>query len=289
MNYSVVIISYFSEHLVRGILKNFDENTEIIIIENSKDEKFKINIEKNYRNVKVVIPEYNLGFGPGINHGVKLSKNDYVLCIVSDVELSKLTIDSLSDCIEKFKNFAIIAPTFSNEKIYKNYFLSSKKKNLENSVALKYDIKEVDSVDGAGFIINKPIIEKVGYLDENFFFYFELEDLCLRLNKQNQKIYVCDKIKFYHKGLASSHSTKLPKVKILRNWHYCWGKFYFYKKHYGYFFGLKKTIPNFIRAIKYIILSIIKNKPDELKMHKAELNGLLNSYLLKKSSFRLPE
>ena len=36
------------------------------------------------------------------------------------------------------------------------------------------------------------------------FFYFEQEDLCLRINKNKEKIYVCDKIKFSHKGLAFS-------------------------------------------------------------------------------------
>ena len=126
-------------------------------------------------------------------------------------------------------------------------------------------------------------------MDENFFFYFEQEDLCLRLNKNNQKIYICDKIKFSHKGLGSSHSSKIPKVKILRNWHYSWGKFYFYKKHYGYLIGLKKTWPNFVRAIKYIVLSVVKNKPEQLRMHTAELKGLINSYLLNKSFYRLLE
>jgi len=286
MNFSVVIVSFYSFHLIENIVKNFDENTNIIIIENSKDTKLKIKIESIYKNVKVIIPEKNLGFGPGINLGVKLSNSKYVLCLVADIEISKISINSLSNCIKKFNNFAIISPTFFKEDIHKNYSISSKKKILIDPISIEYGIKEVDRVDGAAFLVNKLIMEKICYMDENFFFYFELEDFCLRLNKNNQKIYVCDKIKFSHKGLASSHSSMSTKVQILRNWHYSWGKFYFYKKHYGYFFALKKTLPNLVRSIKYIILSIVKNKPDELIAHKATLKGLVNSYLLKKSFYR---
>ena len=289
MNFSVVIVSFHSFHLIENIIKNFNEKTNIIIIENSKDIKVKNKIEALYKNVKVIIPEKNLGFGPGINLGIKLSKNEYVLCLVADVKISKISINSLSNCIKKFNDFAIISPTFFNEEIYKNYSISSKKKNLTDPISIEYGIREVDFVDGAAFLINKFIMEKIGYMDENFFFYFEQEDLCLRLNKHNQKIYICDKIKFSHKGLGSSHSSVISKIKILRNWHYSWGKFYFYKKHYGYLIGLKKTLPNFVRAIKYIILSVAQNKPEELRMHKAELKGLINSYLLNKSFYRLLE
>ena len=133
MNFSVVIVSFYSFHLIENIIKNFNEKTNIIIIENSKDIKAKNKFESIYENVKVIIPEKNLGFGPGINLGIKLSENKYVLCLVADVEISKTSVNSLSNCIEKFNDFAIISPTFFNEKIYKNYSIFSKKKKLNRS------------------------------------------------------------------------------------------------------------------------------------------------------------
>ena len=286
MNYSVVIVSYHSFHLIENLIKSFDQSFNIIVIENSRDFELKKKIEKKYSNVNIVIPETNIGFGPGINLGLKLSKNQFVLCLVADVEISKEAVNDLSKCLDDFKNFAIISPTFFNEEIYKNYEIYSEKKESIELNLRKYGLKEVDKVDGAAFIVNKSKLENIGYMDEKFFFYFEQEDLCLRINKNKEKIYVCDKIKFSHKGLASSHSSVIKKVQLIRNWHYSWGKFYFYKKHYGYYVGMRKTLPNFIRSMRLIVINYFKNKPEEVLLHKAILKGLINSYLLKKSFYR---
>ena len=286
MNYSVVIVSYHSFHLIENLIKSFDQSFNIIVIENSRDFELKKKIEKKYSNVNIVIPETNIGFGPGINLGLKLSKNQFVLCLVADVEISKEAVNDLSKCLDDFKNFAIISPTFFNENNYKNYEIYSEKKESMELNLNKYGLKEVDKVDGAAFIVNKSKLENIGYMDEKFFFYFEQEDLCLRINKNKEKIYVCDKIKFSHKGLASSHSSVIKKVQLIRNWHYSWGKFYFYKKHYGYYVGFRKTLPNFIRSLRLVIINYLKHKPEEVLLHKAILKGLINSYLLKKSFYR---
>ena len=286
MNYSVVIVSYHSFHLIENLIKSFDQSFNIIVIENSRNLELKKKIEKKYSNVNIVIPETNIGFGPGINLGLKLSENQFVLCLVADVEISKEAVNDLSKCLDDFKNFAIISPTFFNENNYKNYEIYSEKKESMELNLNKYGLKEVDKVDGAAFIVNKSKLENIGYMDENFFFYFEQEDLCLRINKNKEKIYVCDKIKFSHKGLASSHSSVIKKVQLIRNWHYSWGKFYFYKKHYGYYVGFRKTLPNFIRSLRLVIINYLKHKPEEVLLHKAILKGLINSYLLKKSFYR---
>ncbi len=286
MNYSVVIVSYHSFHLIENLIKSFDQSYNIIVIENSRDFELKKKIEEKYSNVNIVIPETNIGFGPGINLGLKLSKNQFVLCLVADVEISKEAVNDLSKCLDDFQNFAIISPTFFNEDNYKNYEIYSEKKESIKLNFSKFGLKEVDRVDGAAFIVNKSKFENIGFMDEKFFFYFEQEDLCLRINKNKEKIYVCDKIKFSHKGLASSHSSVIKKVQLVRNWHYSWGKFYFYKKHYGYYVGIRKTLPNFIRSLRLVIINYLKHKPEEVLLHKAILKGLINSYLLKKSFYR---
>ena len=286
MNFSIVIISFHSFHLIENLIKSFDKSFNIIIIENSRNFELKKKIEKNHSNVNVIIPETNIGFGPGINLGLKLSKNQFVLCLVADVEIKNEAVNDLSKCVDNFKDFAIISPTYIKENIYKNYEIYSEKKKSINHNLSKYGLKEVDKVDGSAFIVNKSILDKIGYMDENFFFYFEQEDLCLRINNNNEKIYVCDKIKFNHKGLASSHSSIINKVHLMRNWHYSWGKFYFYKKNYSYYIAIRKTLPNFVRSIKLIIINYLKNNPEEVLLHKATLKGLINSYLLKKSFYR---
>ena len=135
-------------------------------------------------------------------------------------------------------------------------------------------------------IINKDKFSSKYILDEKIFLYFENTDLCLRLKKNNQKIYVIENLKFNHFGRESSHPKFHKEILVSRNWHYCWSKFYFYKKHYNYFYAFIKTFPNLIRGIKYYIYFKFKNDNYNIRLHKAELSGLFNAYMLKKSCYR---
>ena len=95
-----------------------------------------------------------------------------------------------------------------------------------------------------------------------------------------------ENIKFDHLGTQSSDPKYSLDIKINRNWHFSWSKFYLLKKHHGYLHALRKTIPNFLRAIKFCLICVLKNDKENFKINKAILSGLINSYFLKESSYR---
>ena len=121
---------------------------------------------------------------------------------------------------------------------------------------------------------------------EKIFLYFENIDLCMRLRKNNKRLYVVENLKFDHFGKQSSHPNFQKQTLICRNWHYCWSKFYLYHKHHNYFIAFRKTLPNLIRSIKLCIYYKIKNDDYNFQLHKSELSGLINAYLLKSSFYR---
>ena len=284
MDFTTVIVSFKSFHLVENHIKNISKENKIIIIENSLDKNLKINIEKNYPNVTVIIPETNLGYGKALNLGIEKSSTKFVFCMVADIDISKDCFLNIGNILNNFDDFSLIAPTYFDESIYKNYTL--KTKESKNFKILQFLIKEVDEIDGAIMIINKEKFFTKHILDEKIFLYFENTDLCLRLRKNNQKIYVVDNLKFKHLGRQSSHPKYYKEIMISRNWHYCWSKFYFYRKHYNYFYAFIKTLPNLIRGFRYYFFYKFKNDDYNIKLHKAELSGLFNAYMLKKSHFR---
>jgi len=276
---------FHSEHLVEELIKNIPSEIPTIFIESSKNFKLKHDIESKYKNIRVIIPDTNEGFSAGMNLGIKNSNTNFVFLNPPDEIITKECINKLLDCIKKFKDFALLAPTYEDESIYQNYRIFSKKNNVEDETLKKYGGKEVDFVDGT-FIINKSKLEKIGYFDENFFLYFEVLDLSRRITQAGEKMFVCDKIKFVHLG-GKSHNPKYNlHAKLNRNWHYNWSKFYFYKKHHGYFYGLRKTLKTFIKSFFKMLFCILKNDKKEFELYKAEFTGLTNAYLLKKSSFR---
>ena len=150
-----------------------------------------------------------------------------------------------------------------------------------------YNLLQVKDIDWCLCIINKSKIKAVKPLDENFFLYFETIDLCLNLILKKHKFYVVKNLTFDHLGTSSSKAKFKSDINLIRNWHYSWSKFYFYKKNYNYFFAVKKIIPNIYQGVKGALINILKLNFLHIKLHLASIKGALNSIFLRKSNFRI--
>ena len=288
---TLAFLSHHSKHLITKLVDeiiNYDLGVKILIIENSIDHQLKYELESKYKKqVKVYLPNENLGFSKGMNKAIELSDDQFVFLNPADVILSHTCIQNLLNCLNNFKDFTLLAPTYKDEKIYKNYeeFLFSKERQTHQLEIENFNLKEVDWIDGT-FIVNKEKIENNKIMDENIFIYFETMDMCLNFKKKNQKMFVVENIKFEHIG-GSSHERKFNfEAKLSRNWHYNWSKFYYFKKNFSYLYALKKfSTVLFKNALKLLYYFVTRNKENYL-LKKAEINGSMHSILLNKSNYR---
>ena len=288
---TLAFLSHHSKYLITKLVDeiiNYNLGVKILIIENSIDHQLKYELESKYKKqVKVYLPNENLGFSKGMNKAIELSDDQFVFLNPADVILSHTCIQNLLNCLNNFKDFTLLAPTYKDEKIYKNYeeFLFSKERETHQLKIENFNLKEVDWIDGT-FIVNKEKIENNKIMDENIFIYFETMDMCLNFKKKNQKMFVVENIKFEHIG-GSSHERKFNfEAKLSRNWHYNWSKFYYFKKNFSYLYALKKfSTVLFKNALKLLYYFITRNKENYL-LKKAEINGSMHSILLNKSNYR---
>ena len=253
--FTIVFLSFHSETHVRRLISDIEKKYPIIVIENSLNIKLKKELEEKFDNVKVIIPPKNIGISAGYNLGIKESKTNFVKLTSVDINLSNKSLEDLEDCVSKIKDFAILAPTYDDETIYKNYTIWNSENlddNFTDETFKKYNIKEVDFAEN-DFIISKKNFSDIGFFDENIFMYYETMDLCKKARAADKKIYVSQKIKFTHYGSQSVSSKFSDQYNLNRSWHYNWSKFYYFKKNFGYLFAIKKIFPNFLRSIKKII------------------------------------
>ena len=285
MSISVVIISYKSDHLLENIITSIPNHFEIIIIENSLNTKTKNDLENKFSNTKVIIPETNLGYAGGVNLGIKKSKYNFTLVLVADVDVSLKMLLNMEKCVKNFDQFALVAPVYENPTIHKNFKIFDK--SIINKIQVKnFKLTEVDEIDGACFLVNKNEFKDHEILDDNFFLYFESTDLCHRLKLKKKKMYIVEDLKFMHIGLASSEEKYAFEILVNRNWHYCWSKFYFFKKNYSYLYALRKLSPNLLKSLIAYFKSKITLDSKNARLNKANISGILNAILLKKSSYR---
>ena len=169
MSISVVIIAFRSDHILPNLISKIPNHHEIIVIENSLQNKTKTSLENKYNNLKVLIPNENLGYSGGVNLGVEKSKNNFVLIVTADVDFTKEMIENFEECIENFNDFALLAPVYKNDSIHKNFKVFNNKRINEINIK-KFQLSEVDEIDGALFLINKKQFDSNKIMDDKFFF-----------------------------------------------------------------------------------------------------------------------
>ena len=270
-----VIVTYKSEYIIQECLNTLPGDSKKIIIENSNNINFEKDLKLKYDNIEVILSE-NIGMGAGNNIGLKACKTKFAYVLNPDTKLNQDTIKNLINGLNQISDFSIASP-LNDDPNYPNY----KKKNPYNQHP---NILSVDSIDGFSMLINLEKFKDKNIFDENFFLYLENTDLCLRAKKIDQNIFVIKNSFVTHLGAASITSKDL---EYLRNWHWMWSKFYFNKKHYGYFNAFLKIISNLTSAIfKYLFYLILFNSHKK-KIYLMRLCGLYNSIIGKKSWFRI--
>jgi N-acetylglucosaminyl-diphospho-decaprenol L-rhamnosyltransferase len=274
---TISLVSYKSEEQIKKLVSVLDNNISIIVVDNSHNLEFKKFLEDNHKNIRILLPKKNLGFGGGLNLAIKESTTEYVMHLDCDVKISNQDIEKLITKAQSVLNFGVITPKLSDQK-YEDLIINYDKQNNLTMVSFN---------TGCAMLFKKKEFYEVGFFDENFFLYFEEHDYYIRCMNLNKPIYLYEDVIIEHAGHQSINEENRYDYLLCRNWHYCWSKFYYFKKHFNYFHALKKTSPNLLSALKNSIRFLFKGDLYRAKLYLAELSGLISSYLLLKSYYRM--
>ena len=280
---SVIIVSYKSDHVIHKCIKSIDKSIDILVVDNSNDNKFKKHIESKYKNVNCILSNSNIGMGAGNNLAIKKIKKNFALILNPDVLLKKNTINEIIKASKNLKSFAILAP-ISDQKKYLNYKLENK-----NKIINRFEPFKVKSVDGFAMLLNLKKLKSIkdfNFFDEKFFMYLENDDLCKRVLDLKENIFVIPKSKIRHLGGKAVNPSYENEIEFSRNWHWMWSKFYFNKKHYGYLVALIKVLKNLLSSnLKFIFYFFTLNHYKR-RVYQMRLSGLIASMLGIRSFYR---
>lgn len=271
------MVSYRSTTKVEKNLKRLNKQISIILVENSQDYKIKKEFEKKYKNLKVIIPKVNGGQGYAFNIGARQTKKKFILFMDVDVQINNSQIISMLRMAIKIKKFGVLTPKIKNQS-YKNLIIKKDNKN---------DYQKIIFNTGCIMLVESKIFKIIKCFDQDFFLYYEETDFYKRCRDMGFPVYLLNKVIISNPTSKSIDKEFYHDYLKVRNWHYCWSKFYYYKKHYNYFTALSKTTPNMIRALRKILNCLINFKINETKLYFMEIYGLLCSYFGLRSFYRM--
>ena len=272
---TIIITTFNSEDNIENCLNSINSSIKVIIIENSNNLKFKNYIESKFKNTECFLTNENLGYGKANNLGLQKVKTNYSLILNPDTILEKESINNFFVFIKKNIDFAILGPRQKQNNV-----------NIKINKSMNLNVIESDSIKGFAMFLNMKKFVEIGFFDENIFLYLEEIDLCKRIKKLNEKIYIDLNIKIFHLGGKSVNKIFAHQVELTRNWHWMWSLFYYNKKHFNYFYALILVSPKFFSALfkSLFYAFFLQNKKKEIYLKR--LSGLINSMLGKTSWHR---
>ena len=255
---SIIIMNYNEKDYLKDCLNSIERNTyyenyNIIVIDNNSTDGSKdlikklgmdfINYDKEYHASKII----NLG----IKHAIKKYNSDYFYLLNNDTIVKKNWLSEAVKTMEKDSQIGIVGSkqlTFEEEPT-----ISAGQIHMFGVKYYYKDEKEVNWVSGAGMLIKKEVIDKIGLFDEIYKpCYYEETDFEKRASLNGFKIFHSPKSIFLHKGGVTTCKSNINFNKA----HYRNRIIYFLRYHSLIYF-LPRLIIDILKGIKNKQLTII--------------------------------
>lgn len=254
MKLSIVIVSYNVKYFLEQCLSSVERavdgiDSEIIVVDNASSDGSGEYIPRRFPRVRWIACKENGGFSHGNNVGFSYASGRYLLMLNPDTIVTREAIHRSVEfmdthpeagavgvkMINKDGTFAmesrrgIVTPWVSLCKatgLCRRYPKSRLFGHYYMSYLDKEQINPIEMVSGACMFLRKEILDKIGFLDEDFFMYWEDSDLSYRILRSGHKNYYLPHPIFHYKG-ESSIKSKLR----YRYWLYSSLQIFF-RKHF---------------------------------------------------------
>ncbi len=278
MELSVIIINWNTRELVLECMDSVYRTTEgldfeVILVDNGSTDGSVDAVRRRFPQAVVVANPENLGFAGACNRGVERARGRYLAILNSDTVLTPSSLKTLVEFMDANPRVAICAPQLLNmDGTLQNSIanLPTLATELLNKSLLRrlfperYPGKElrietpveVESVIGACMVIRKKALDEVGGFDEDYFFFLEETDLCVRMHRNGWKVVFHPGVRVYHlQGASAKRVNTRARVEYWRS------RYIFFKKHRTPLeMALLKTgllLKAFVDWLFYLLLNVV--------------------------------
>jgi GT2 family glycosyltransferase len=247
---SVIIVNWNTRELLLRCLMDLGPavtglSHEIWCVDNGSQDGSLEAVRCHFPNIHVIANRENLGYARAVNQALPRVTGRYILLLNTDASPRKDALHHLLVFLEghpeaaaaggqllnldgsrqnSIANFPSLATELLNKFLLQILFpqrFPGKRKEYPEPI-------EVESVVGACLMVRAEVVNKVGSLDEGFFFFLEETDWCYRMRRAGYKIYHVPHAKIAHLQGASARGLE-AEAKI----EYHRARVRFFQKHRG--------------------------------------------------------
>ena len=228
---TVVVVTFNSAHCLPQLAHSLAGCPNVVVVDNGSDDGCSSLVATHLPQAKVLALPQNLGFGAANNRALTDVTTPFALLLNPDCELSGTAITNLVEFAEKHPETAVVAPQLTNAQgrpdinyRWPHLLWNSRGPAAEGPVCVGF-------ICGAAMLCRLSAFSDIGFFDEDFFLYYEDDDLCLRLFKGKHPMVVLPSVKAIHRSRGSVRGQRPWRSEYVRGYHHAQSKLIFSNKH----------------------------------------------------------
>jgi GT2 family glycosyltransferase len=235
---------------------------EILVVDNGSTDETSSVLPSAFPQIHYKRMERNVGFARGVNLAARQARGDFFLLLNSDARLApdalRLAVGllranpgwgiagaQLLHADGKKQNSIANFPSLATELLNKFLLRTLWPKRFPGKEQAYREPVAVESVIGAFFLVRRSVWEKLGGMDERFFFFLEETDFCLRAREAGFASVHLPQVRVWH-GQGQTAKQDLPAARIE-----------YWRSRYAYFAKHRGGLPNALLRCGLILRLIL--------------------------------
>ena len=229
---SIITINYNGLEETCALIETipFNENLEVIVVDNASKNQEADSITRRFPQVKVIKSERNLGFAGGNDLGIQVAQGKYLFLINNDTFFKDFKIQNLIDRMESSPTIGVVCPkirfAWDNNPIqYAGYTKLSRFSVRNHAIGFneedhgQYDAAHpTPYAHGAAMLIKRDAINNIGPMPDCYFLYYEELDWSMMFTRAGYQIWYEPKCTIFHKESQSTgQNSPLRTYYLTRN------------------------------------------------------------------------
>ena len=282
---SVIIVNWNTRDLLRDCLNSIYAETratsfEILVVDNASSDSSAEMVKREFPQAKLIENQENLGFAKANNQAIRQSSGRFILLLNSDTVVLSGALDKMVAFMKEHRAVDASGPMLLNPDgslqqstwrasgrfafvrfiiIGRVFLVAYLLKLLLSKIGKKETYspqpRQVGGVSGACMMITREAVDKVGLLDEQYFFFWEEVDWFYRLQQLGGVVYFIPEAQVIHHYAQSINQTDNRSKYLHENRYRFINKYH--GKMRGYFFRIMLAIDSFFVICAFLLLQVL--------------------------------
>lgn len=253
---SVIVVNWNTRDILDDCLASIARETtlphEVIVVDNASTDGSAEMVRTRHPNVRLIANDVNRGFAAANNQGLRIARGDKALLLNPDTIVLDGAIDRMVAWLDAHPDVGCVGCQVMEDEttIQRTGFSDPGPLNLAlvefglHRLAPRHRFfgrseygdwdrrseRDVDVVSGMFMLVPRPVLDRVGLLDEAFFIYAEEADLCRRIRDAGWRCVFAPEARILHLDGGSKSTAQIRSrmyVQMQKS------KMIYLRKHYG--------------------------------------------------------